>query len=498
MRGAIAVLICCAAGAWGQAPKITMAITTGPHDTWFGPGSLLYIYGTFTPQSAGRDYTVTVGGVSGGINVADNALFITAPIPAGAPAGDQTLVVTYQGQMSNALPITIAPLAPEFQGGGVTILGPTRPPQFTPYYPFLHGVNNSDVTPETPALPGEVLQVTIYGVAQNLPPAVTPTITVAGQNANVLQEQGSNGTVSLAFTVPGGTPAGFQPVVATVAGVSTKPFLLPVGATPAIAAVVSSASFSAGAIAPGSIVSVFGDNFGLKDDLSPFPSTSDNGVSVLFNGTPAPIFALVASAGQINVLVPDELPDSGTVSVSVRDASGTAPAQTFNLAAAAPGIFYYGDPLVMTRRNAVAVTANTAWISMPLSMAAELGLPTNCSALGAAAVCAQPAHPGDYLQIYVTGLGRATPGGDPNGAVLPTGSVAPPDGKPVYATVATPTVTIGGQNATVLFSGLVPGLAGLYQVNVQIPAGVAAGDDVPLAVSMAGASDQATVAIAAH
>jgi uncharacterized protein (TIGR03437 family) len=38
-----------------------------------------------------------------------------------------------------------------------------------------------------------------------------------------------------------------------------------------------------------------------------------------------------------------------------------------------------------------------------------------------------------------------------------------------------PVVTIGGFNASVYFSGLAPGYAGLYQMNLQIPAGVGSG-----------------------
>jgi uncharacterized protein (TIGR03437 family) len=497
MRG-IVLFTLFSAAAWAQAPKITAVVTTGPHDTWFAPGSTVYVYGTFAPQSAVADYSITVGGQTGAVNVAYNTLLISATLPINVPTGSQTLAVTYQGQTSNALPITISPLAPEFSGGGVTIFGNTSPPQFTPYYPFLHGANNQPVTPMSPASPGEVLETTIYGIAQQLPPAVVPTITVAGQSATIQLGTASNGRISFGFTVPFAITPGMQPVVATVAGVNTNSFLLPVGTAPAIASVVSSASFKTGAaVAPGSIVSVFGANFGNKDNLSAYPATTFNGVSVLFNGAAAPMFALSAAGGQINVLVPSELAPSGTVNVTVQGTNGTSAAQAVPLAAAAPGIFFYADPLVLTRRNAVAVTANTAWVAMPLSMAASMQWPTNCSQLGAAALCAQPAHPGDYLVIYATGLGKATPNGDPSGAVLPTGSVAPPDGKPVYQTVAMPTVTIGGQTANVLFSGLVPGNAGLYQVNVQIPAGVASGDDVPLQISMAGASDSATIAIAA-
>jgi len=498
MRTRIVLPLLFGASLWAQAPAITTVVTAGPRDTGFAPGSIVYIYGTFAPQSAASDYSITVGGQTGGINVVYDTLLISATIPINVPTGNQTLVVTYQGQASNALPITIAPLAPEFSGGGVMTFGISSLPQFTPYYPFLHGANNQPVTPMSPASPSEVLLATIYGVAQQLPPAFVPTMTVAGQSASLQVSTASNGRISMAFTVPFATTPGMQPVVGTMSGVNTNSVLLPVGQAPAIASVVNSASFSAGKpVAPGSITSVFGANFGNKDNLSAFPATTFNNVSVLFNGTAVPIFALSAAGGQINVLVPSELSPGGSVNVTVQGANGASAAQSVPVAAAAPGIFYYADPLVPTRRNAVAVTANTVWIAMPLTMAASLQLPANCSQLGAAALCAQPVHPGEYLQIYMTGLGKATPNGDPNGAALPTGSVAPPDGKPVYRTIAMPTVTIGGQAATVLFAGLVPGNAGLYQVNVQIPAGIGAGDDVPLQVSMAGASGSATIAIAA-
>jgi uncharacterized protein (TIGR03437 family) len=187
------------------------------------------------------------------------------------------------------------------------------------------------------------------------------------------------------------------------------------------------------------------------------------------------------------------LPSTGTVDLTVQTSGGTSPAQTMTLTPAAPGIFYDTDPLVLRRRNAVAVTANTAWIAMPTSMASNLGLPTNCS--NPASLCGQPAKRGGYLQIYATGLGKATPNGDPNGAVLPTGTLAPASGNPLYVTVATPTVRIGGEVAPLLFSGVAPGYNGLYQVVVQIPADITPGSDVPLAITMGQASDFTTVAI---
>jgi uncharacterized protein (TIGR03437 family) len=113
--------------------------------------------------------------------------------------------------------------------------------------------------------------------------------------------------------------------------------------------------------------------------------------------------------------------------------------------------------------------------------------------------CGRPAHVGDVLQVFLTGLGRATPEGDPNSLTLATGSVAPVSANPLYMTVQTPIVTIGGIPVPVQFSGIAPGFAGLYQINVQVPSGVQAGDDVPITVGMPGSAvDSATIAVNAQ
>jgi minor extracellular serine protease Vpr len=58
-------------------------------------------------------------------------------------------------------------------------------------------------------------------------------------------------------------------------------------------------------------------------------------------------------------------------------------------------------------------------------------------------------------------------------------------------TKVAPVVTIGGQTATVQFSGLTPGLPGLYQVNAVVPAGISAGT-VPISLSIGGATTKAS------
>jgi len=64
------------------------------------------------------------------------------------------------------------------------------------------------------------------------------------------------------------------------------------------------------------------------------------------------------------------------------------------------------------------------------------------------------------LVIYAAGLGATEP-------AIPTGTPAP--ARPLVLTRVAPTVRIGNQTSVVQFSGLAPGLIGLYQVNAEIP-----------------------------
>ena len=59
------------------------------------------------------------------------------------------------------------------------------------------------------------------------------------------------------------------------------------------------------------------------------------------------------------------------------------------------------------------------------------------------------------------------------------------------------TVTIGGATVPASFAGLSPGFAvGLYQVNFVVPAGITAGNNVPVSVTVAGqTSPVVTIAV---
>jgi uncharacterized protein (TIGR03437 family) len=98
-----------------------------------------------------------------------------------------------------------------------------------------------------------------------------------------------------------------------------------------------------------------------------------------------------------------------------------------------------------------------------------------------------PAHSGETVTIYLGGLGAVNPAVT-EGSGAPTNTLTSATGA-VY-------VVINGQTITPSFSGLTPGAAGLYQVNVQIPAVASASDALIDVIAADGASSEATISVA--
>jgi uncharacterized protein (TIGR03437 family) len=510
------------AAVFAQAPTISAGgiINGASFTASLSPGTFAEIYGqnlsTSTVQATTTPWPTTLGGAQVSVGGKSAAFSLASPtqlniqIPVDAAPGSVQVTVTVQGKGSVSATVTLTSYSP-----GIFTFTPTGSTQSLGE--FLHGKDSSFVTEQSPAQPGETLILVAAGLGPTNPsvatgaaspgtpsPATTtvqPTVSVGCQQATVIFAGLSPGIVSLYqvnFTIPTSAPGGNLPLTLSIGGQTSNSVTLVVAgpAIPVVNAVVNGSFSSPDAVAaPGTMVSIFGCNFGSTDNLFAFPSTSLQGLSATFNGVAGPLFAVAASGGQINVLVPTELPETGTVPVQVKNSAGPSASFSLKMSAATPGIFRVADPSQSSRKNGAVLFANTAWLVMPASMATARGL-TSCAGLPVAATCGQPAGAGDFIQIFATGLGKATPGGDPNGKVLPTGSVAPGDASVLYQTVQKPTVTIGGVATPLLFSGIAPGFSGLYQINVQVPSGVKAGDDIPIAVTMPnGASDSATIAV---
>ncbi|HUA18816.1 MAG TPA: glycosyl hydrolase 53 family protein [Bryobacteraceae bacterium] len=215
--------------------------------------------------------------------------------------------------------------------------------------------------------------------------------------------------------------------------------------TPQINAVVNLANSQPGPLAPGEYATVYGDNLAglpMAAQQVPFlPVLAD--VSVTVNGQPAPV--QYASATQINFLVPYGTisgPATIIVSAGLQDSAPfTAAVQT-----AAPAIFMYNG------NQAIAQDVPSLVLNGP----------------------SFPAAPGSAITVYVVGLGAMS-------TALGDGTASPTT--PPATSAQTVTAAIGGQNASVLFAGLTPGLVGLGQVNLVIPQGLGPGNQ-PLVITV--------------
>ncbi len=503
-----------AATAAAEVPSVTGVRNFLSDEPFVAPGTVAHVYGHSLSTQRCVISEMTLPKVACGVRVlignTEAALFVVTPIqlmiqiPYEAEPGNTTVVVQSLEGRSYPLPITLQSHAP----------GISRRDHVAA---DLGSFNAPDglVDFENPAEPAEVLSVGVVGLGPTEPPVATgervvgvhqtvdtPTIELGCLRTEASSSglvPGFPGFYSVRFEVPDTTPGGYHDVTLTIGGQTSNQVFIPVSgdAVPAVCAVVNGASFAASHAAPGSIMSLFAMNIGFEFFADIFPDTEFNRVSVTFNNLPAPLFAVDPARLQINLLAPTELPESGEVEVRVTNEAGESLAFILEMTEADPGIFPVRDPTDNERVFAAATLANTRWFALPDTTAEAIGLPINCSDGGVdpLAFCAEPVRAGDTLSVFVTGLGRATIGGDPDGTVLPTGELAP-EALPLFETVHTPAVTFGEVPGTVRFSGLAPGNAGLYQVNVEVPQGVPTGDAVSMTLTMPnGRSDSASVAI---
>lgn len=168
--------------------------------------------------------------------------------------------------------------------------------------------------------------------------------------------------------------------------------------------------------------------------------TSLHGVSVTIDGIAA--YVEYISPTQINVLAPDD-PTIGSVPIVVTTAGQASNSVTVTKQQYSPALFSIGNGYAAAQHADYTLIAPVGEFS---------------------GVAGTPAQPGEPIMIYGTGFGPTTPAVATGQLVttaepLPAGSVQ---------------FTIGGISANVAYAGLTE--SGLYQFNVTVPPGLAAGN----------------------
>lgn len=209
------------------------------------------------------------------------------------------------------------------------------------------------------------------------------------------------------------------------------------------------------AVAPGTIVTVFGSELGpvvgVKGQITAAGTleTQVGGVRVFFDGIAAPLF--FAQDQQINAQVPYEV--AGHVETEVKVVSGDVVKGSVRVPVkdAAPGI---------------------------LTAAGGTGQAIASNENGGVNSDSNPAARGSVVTLYATGDGQLGPD-----AVDGVPAVAAWTGYPV-------SVDFGGYAGEVLYAGRAPGFIGLMQISVRIPASFVQAGAVPVWLTVNGQTSQ--------
>ncbi len=233
-------------------------------------------------------------------------------------------------------------------------------------------------------------------------------------------------------------------------------------------AVQNGASFRPGPVAPGEIITIYPTNVGppalVTAALTPERriATLLGGTRVLFDNVPAPL--VYTANGQVSLTVPYEVQGKQFTRVQVEYNGVKSRPTVLPVTNVAPGI--------------ITISGGTGQ-AVVLNEDRSLNSP------------ATPADRGSIIVFFATGEGQTNPPGV-NGRLNEFTNLAdfPRTELPLK-------VTIGGQNAEILFGAGAPNfLAGLLQFNVKVPQDVQPGPAVPLVFTVGGVSSPTTVTVA--
>jgi uncharacterized protein (TIGR03437 family) len=224
--------------------------------------------------------------------------------------------------------------------------------------------------------------------------------------------------------------------------------------------VLNNATFAArDSLGVGAISALFGEFFTDQNYFAggaPLPTTL-GGVRVLVNGQAAPLY--FASPGQINFQLPFEAP-GGEAIVQVERNGVVGNRASVAVAAQAGRILVWPG-----LRYGIIVNADG---TLPLPASIRLG-----------SYVSKPVRAGETLVVYAIGFGRTNPAVG-SGAASPSSPLAQLSN--VVVRFGVPGLFDSSIAQPASFAGLTPTFVGLYQINVQVPEGVPALDDLDLTI----------------
>lgn len=256
---------------------------------------------------------------------------------------------------------------------------------------------------------------------------------LAGANGAALMQIGSNQQFSLIIGV-------HAPAFSATSSVWIDPI-----------SITNAANYTpiTNAYAPGELVTLYG-TFGVSSktaSASPIPTTL-GGVQVFVNGQAAPVYQV--SQSQISVLIPYEITGDYFATFQVVVNGSKSNVVTVYADNSAPGIY----------------TLTESGIGAGAILHSDFSEVNDNS----------PAKAGETVIMFMNGLGAVTP-------QVADGAAAP--NSPLSNSLEAADIEVlldDGmeiQQAQVLFAGLAPGFAGLYQVNFTVPAsGLSNGDSI--------------------
>lgn len=234
----------------------------------------------------------------------------------------------------------------------------------------------------------------------------------------------------------------------------TGVYLNPVG-------VVNAASLQpiTASIAPGELIELTGTGLA-NTSMSmqggqAFP-TQLGGVSVTIDNIPCAVYFVTPTL--VSVLVPYELAsnETGLANIQVTNNGVASNVVQMYFSDSAPGAFSQSE-------NGIGLAQ------------------AEHAATGALVTASNPAQAGETIVLYMTGLGTVTP-------AVTTGALGPTDPLSYSDLFSAGNLAVFfndytadsvGNQGNIAYAGLVPTLAGLYQLNVQVPtSGLGSGDDV--------------------